>query len=289
MTSLAPESRLHVRRLRDVYRSAGWPCQDTVEIELLAAGLLERQQAGAGQERVRVTDAGIAFLAAALERTKRAQGAHDQLVARVARAMQRGGRLVWTDISLRARLLGEARHEFRLDTEAPAAGDGEASAVPVAKAVARSLIDEPPPGNAAPAPRARWKLCRPDVFSIRNTSVAAYLEPIVHEIKVSRADLLGDLQAQDKRDSYLDVAGQCWYVLGCDRKGRPIGEAEEVPAECGVMLAWPDDRLEVARPAPRRPAQGLPFALWMALAKSVPLPSTDLAEGPDQAGLREST
>src|SRR5687767_10324977 len=33
---------VHARRLREVWRSAGWPCQDLVEVELLAAGLLER-------------------------------------------------------------------------------------------------------------------------------------------------------------------------------------------------------------------------------------------------------
>ena len=34
--------RAHARRLRDLYRSAGWPSQDKVEVELLAGGLLER-------------------------------------------------------------------------------------------------------------------------------------------------------------------------------------------------------------------------------------------------------
>jgi len=29
----------HCRRLRAVWRSAGWPCQDLVEVELLAAGV----------------------------------------------------------------------------------------------------------------------------------------------------------------------------------------------------------------------------------------------------------
>ena len=38
---LLPLGRAHARRLREVYRSAGWPCLDTLEIELLAAGLLE--------------------------------------------------------------------------------------------------------------------------------------------------------------------------------------------------------------------------------------------------------
>ncbi|WP_373684581.1 hypothetical protein [Ramlibacter montanisoli] len=35
-------TRAHGRRLRDIYRSAGWPCQDALEIDLLAAGMLER-------------------------------------------------------------------------------------------------------------------------------------------------------------------------------------------------------------------------------------------------------
>lgn len=34
--------RIHAQRLREVYRSAGWPYQDMVEVELLAAGLLQR-------------------------------------------------------------------------------------------------------------------------------------------------------------------------------------------------------------------------------------------------------
>jgi hypothetical protein len=50
--------RIHARRLREVYRSAGWPSLDIVEIELLAAGLLERQSRD-GHDLVRVTDQGI--------------------------------------------------------------------------------------------------------------------------------------------------------------------------------------------------------------------------------------
>jgi len=37
---------VHRRRLREVYRSAGWPCQDPLEVELLAAGLIERVRGG---------------------------------------------------------------------------------------------------------------------------------------------------------------------------------------------------------------------------------------------------
>jgi hypothetical protein len=239
--------RVHARRLRDTYRSAGWPCQDMVEIELLAAGLLERVRSPEGHEKLRLTDAGIGWLAQALQQNRSARTAHEALVQQVAQTLQRAGRLVWTGLSLRARLPG-----------AP---------------------DDPP----------RWKICMPDVFSVRHTTVAAYLQPVVHEIKVSRADLLGDLKLPDKRDSYLDIGGQCWYVLGSDRQGRPIAQADEVPMSCGVMLATPDARLEVLRHAPQRAVPDLPFSLWMALARATPLPPAAGGpwDDPDQALLAE--
>ncbi len=40
--------RIHAQRLREVYRSTGWPYQDVVEIDLLAAGLLERVVSATG-------------------------------------------------------------------------------------------------------------------------------------------------------------------------------------------------------------------------------------------------
>jgi hypothetical protein len=86
----------------------------------------------------------------------------------------------------------------------------------------------------------------PDVFSIRNSTVQACMEPIVHKIKVSRADVLGDLKNKGKRDAYLDLGGQCWYVLGCNAKGNPIADADEIPGECGVMV-YVDNRLGVKR------------------------------------------
>ena len=232
--------RHHTQRLREVYRSAGWPYQDVVEIDLLAAGLLERTTHGNGHDLVRVTDAGIAHLAQATQGNRQARSAHETLVNKVVQAMLRDGRLVWTGLNLRARLPGEA--------------------------------DE----------GARWKVCQPDVFSIRNSSRQEYLEPIVHEIKVSRADLLGDLKRADKRAAYLDVGGQCWYVLGCDRTGHPIAKPNEIPLECGVMV-FQDHQLEVMRMAPKRSISQLPFPVWMALAKATPVRLSELEPG--QAGL----
>ena len=41
-------TRRHHQRLREVYRSAGWPFADMLEVELLAAGLLERRCSSEG-------------------------------------------------------------------------------------------------------------------------------------------------------------------------------------------------------------------------------------------------
>ena len=208
----------HRRRLREIWRSAGWPCHDALELELLAAGLLARQWDGEGRETLRVTDAGIALLAATRQRNQAAFNSHEALVQRVALEMQRSGRVVWRALSLRAPL---------------PADDGGTT----------------------------WAVAMPDVFSIRHTTVEDYVEPIAHEIKVSRADLLSDLRRASKGAAYRALASQCWYVL---REG--IAEPDEVPAEFGVLIAR-GDALEVARAAPRR-AMRLPFPVWMVLARA---------------------
>lgn len=231
----------HARRLREIYRSAGWPCQDLIEVELLAAGLVERVRAASGHETLRVTDAGIQMLSATLQGNRAARSDHEVLVQRVARDMVRAGRVVWTGLSLRAQVPG-------------------------------------PTAQDAP----QWCIAMPDVFSIRNTTVEAYVEPVVHEIKVRRADLLGDLKKAAKRAAYLDLGGACWYVLGNDAKGRAIGEPDEIPAACGVMTMQ-DGKLAVARPAPRRPVERLPFAIWLELAKRTP----HVVEDGDQAPLAD--
>ncbi|MBC5784358.1 hypothetical protein H8N03_15500 [Ramlibacter sp. USB13] len=225
-------SRAHARRLRDLYRSAGWPSQDALEIDLLAAGLLERVRSPAGHETLRVTDAGVQWLAVTLARNRAALSSHEALVQKVAQEMARAGRLAWTGLSLRAQV---------------ATGD-----------------------EAKPT---RWCIARPDVFSIRHTSVESYVEPIVHEIKVRRSDLLADLRVEAKRAAYRDL-GECWYVLGSDARGKPIGEPEDVPPECGVMLLQ-GERLVVARTAQRPARAALPFGVWIALAKATPLAGSD--------------
>jgi len=210
----------HSRRLREIWRSAGWPCQDLVEVELLAAGLLERVRHPSGHETLRVTDAGVALLAETLQRNRARRDAHETLVERVALEMTRAGRIAWRGLSLRAKV-----------------GD-------------------------------QWAMAMPDVFSIRHTTVEAYLEPIVHEVKVHRSDLLSDLRREAKRAAYLQLSSECWYVIA-----HGIAQPEEIPPEFGVMSTTPaaqGPQLDVLRPAPKRPMT-MSLPLWMALARATPV------------------
>ena len=229
----SPITALHRRRLRDVYRSAGWPCQDPIEIELLAAGLLERVRGASGHETLRVSAAGILVLAETLRRNRARRDAHELLVERVAREMTRAGRIAWRALSLRAK------------------------------------VD------------AGWVMAMPDVFSVRHTTVEAYLEPIVHEIKVQRSDLLSDLRSAAKRAAYLQLSSECWYVI---RAG--IAEPDEIPPECGVLVAS-ETTLDVVRPAPKRAMQ-MPFGLWMALARATPLQGWRLEDAQGHLGDTEA-
>jgi hypothetical protein len=222
-TSTPPRiTRKHLTRLREIYRSSGWPCRDPLEIDLIVGGMVQAERYDQGRETLQVTPAGMLALAEAHATNRANRSAHDELVMKVAERMQQEGRIVWTELALRAQ------------------------------------VDEV------------WTQAIPDVFSIRHTTVEAYLEPVVHEIKVSRADLLGDIKRPEKRAAYLAIASQVYYVLGLNAKGHPVAEAEEVPAECGVMVAN-ETQLDVIRIAPKQPFSGLRFDMWMTLAKAAPL------------------
>ena len=223
---LSPSSGLseaHLRRLKDVWRSAGWPYQDAMEAELLVDGWLERRWDDQQRVTVHLTDKGLQAVVGTVRRNRARLSLHEQLVSRVALAQHQEGRIVWKGLALRAG------------------------------------ISEP----ADAVKPIRWVMAIPDVFSIRHTTKADFLEPVAHEVKVRRADLLSDLRQPDKARAYLEAAGQCWYVI---REG--IGEPDEIPQEFGVMVAG-DSTLQVARAAPRR-AGTLSFSTWMALAKAAP-------------------
>jgi hypothetical protein len=211
-----PLTRSHLRRLRQYYRSAGWPCRDNIEIDLLQLGLVRREMTTDGTpglEAIVVTDTGIAALARFLEANRRAHAEHDMLVDRVARVLLAEKRLVFRGIGMRTRLDGT------------------------------------------------WALSRPDVFSVRHVTSSRCLHPAVHEIKVNRADLLGDLRKESKRRGYQSYSQSFYYVI---LEG--TADASEIPEDCGLMVAT-SDKLRLVRAAPHRTAI-LTTAHWMALARA---------------------
>jgi hypothetical protein len=245
----------HLTRLKAIWRSAGWPSRDAVELDLLASGWAYLSTGDSGHETLRLTDAGIRLLAESRQRNQRSMSDHDRLAERMARHLVGAGRVVWRELSLRTRIdaaeASSTESEPRVSDALWSAGVNDATAPPV----------------QAHHRKACWRIARPDVFSVRNTSVEAYLRPMVHEVKVSRADLLSDLRHAAKRESYQWLSCETYYVF-------PTGVAElhEIPLAFGVWTldgAVESGTLELVRPARHSPRK-LPFAVWMALAKSTP-------------------
>jgi hypothetical protein len=198
--------------LRRYFRSAGWPCQDNVELDLLDRGLV-RRETGGSLETIVVTDPGIALLVRQLERNRQALAEHDALVDRVARWLLAQKRLVFRGVALRTR------------------------------------IDD------------RWALSKPDVFALRHATASRRLQPAAFEIKVRRADLLGDLKRDGKRRGYQSFSQTFHYVIA-----EGIAEPGEIPQDCGLIVAS-ERSLRVARPAPHREVS-LTTAQWVALVRA---------------------
>ena len=264
-----PITRFHRTRLMQIWRSAGWPCKDGLEIDLLAAGLIRLHIAADGCETLRLTDEGIRTLAQARQRGVRALSLHDRLGQKFAAQLLASGRIVWTELSLRAVI-----DTVPVGDVVPPAATADAPAN-TAPAMAPLWADD----DHAPAARAAanvWRMARPDLFSVRNTSVPAYLQPMVHEVKASRADLLSDLRHDAKRQAYQWLCEECYYVFPAD-----IAEPEEIPEHFGIWVlhgSVEDGRFELLRPA-RHNRCTLPFSVWMALCKATPLRSEeDLAQ-----------
>lgn len=82
---------------------------------------------------------------------------------------------------------------------------------------------------------------------VRNTSVPAYLQPMVHEIKFSRADLLSDLRHDAKRQAYQWLCEECYYVFPAG-----IAQPDEIPEHFGIWVlhgGLDNGHFELLRPA----------------------------------------
>lgn len=265
-------TRAHLSRLMKIWRSAGWPSRDPIDIDLLAAGWVSLVGEHPANECLRLTDAGIAVLAQGRQAQRRSESDHDRLALRMTDVLMDAGRLVWHELSLRAQV--DAEPDDHAGTNASIQPADAGAPAPLLAHEPAPLWEADPadadPGTAPTGTRKpyRWRLARPDLFSVRRTSNPNYLHPVVHEIKVSRADLLSDLRHTAKRSSYQWLASECHYVFP-----HGLAEPQELPEELGVWVIHGDietGRLEMLRPARHAPCT-LPFDVWMALAKASPV------------------
>lgn len=216
-------SRHHLRRLKDYWRGASWPCLDSLELDLLAAGLVQRElRIAGGLECITVTPEGVTALGAQLVRNRQALHAHESLLNDLAQWLcNTQGRICFTGLNLRAQLDGV------------------------------------------------WRTARPDVYSLRNSPIEEYHWPAVHEIKVRRADLLGELRRPDKTAAYAEMAGEVWFVFPAG-----VAQAEEIPQGFGVIQHALAGGFTVLRAAARR-RRILKVSEWLELAKATPVRAAD--------------
>lgn len=103
MPQSPPITPSHLKRLRDYWRSAGWPVRDNLEIDLLVGGLVELHRDALGSETIRVTASGITALGSQLARNRAALDAHEALVRQVAAQLQRDGWMTFTGRSFKVK------------------------------------------------------------------------------------------------------------------------------------------------------------------------------------------
>ena len=111
--------RAHLTRLMAIWRSASWPCRDAIEIDLVAAGWATLSEAASGHETIRLTDAGIRLLAESRQCNQRSLSAHDRLAERVAEHLANAGRIVWRELSLRAKVAASGLRRRRAGSPTP--------------------------------------------------------------------------------------------------------------------------------------------------------------------------
>lgn len=95
---------------------------------------------------------------------------------------------------------------------------------------------------------ARWECVRPDVFSIFPSLNSKSANPCVHEVKVSRADFLGDLARPEKREAYARMSEAVYYVA-------PEGmiDPKELPEGFGLLVERKEGEFVLAkRPRKRK-------------------------------------
>lgn len=197
----AEMTRAHFSRLRFYWanqRSQPSIQGGAVDLDLQRLGLTRLTSSG---DSYVATELGAAALAEQSVRERSRRSPHHELGGRLAQWLQGQRRLTWEGVEFRARV--------------PA----------VYERAAAMGLEVPEPSGAL------FLLPRPDVYSVVQTFYPERISPLVHEVKVSRADFLADVAKPLKRLAYACIADAVHYVM-------PAGlvEPHEVPANCGLIV-----------------------------------------------------
>lgn len=191
-------TKRHYQRLRFYWRSgknAGVRL-DAIDLDLAAAGLVTRQVT-LGLTQYLISPLGEIELRKEKSRNAARRAPHEELGGRCAQWLRSQGRMTWENIEFMVREsdIGSLAAEFR-----------SSDVLSLAAVV------------------------RPDVFSLEPTTNLANIRPLVHEVKVSRADALADFRNPEKRLAYACIAEEVYFVT-------PAGliQPDEVPSGCGLV------------------------------------------------------
>jgi len=93
----------------------------------------------------------------------------------------------------------------------------------------------------------QFQCVRPDVFSILPSLQLKYANPCIHEVKVSRADFLGDIGRPEKREAYYEMSEAVYYTV-------PEGmvSPEEIPTGFGLMIETKNGTFKLVKKVRKR-------------------------------------
>lgn len=92
-----------------------------------------------------------------------------------------------------------------------------------------------------------WGVVRPDVFACMPALKAENAAPAIYEVKVSRADFLGDISRPEKRKAYSQLAEAVYY---CCPSG--LIDKAEVPDGYGLLVEVAAGDFELKKKARRQ-------------------------------------
>ena len=91
-----------------------------------------------------------------------------------------------------------------------------------------------------------WGTVRPDVYACKPSLNAKNIEPVIYEIKISRADFLADIAKPEKRLAYKDLAQSVYYCCPAE-----MLLADEIPDGFGLLWEHADGSFSTAKKAKR--------------------------------------